>query len=985
MTTGSTPHDTHRHLPTTRRSADYGPREEALAIDLQSAIRGEVRFDPGSRALYATDASNYRQTPIGVVIPADATDVVATVATCRRHSVPIVSRGGGTSLAGQTCNVAVVMDMSKRMHHILELDPTARWARVQPGLVLDDLRNAAEAFHLTFGPDPSTHNHCTLGGMIGNNSCGVHALMAGKTVDNVDELEILTYDGTRMRVGRTSDDELSAIEREGGRRGTIYGQLRALRDRYAGLIRARYPKIPRRVSGYNLDQLLPENGFNVARALVGSESTCVTVLDATVRLVHSPSSRYLVVLGYPDIYSAGDHIPEILESHPIGLEGIDDLLVDHMKRKGLHLDAAALLPEGKGWLLAEFGADTDEASEEAARAFMARLARLPDAPDMKLLDPRMAKKLWEVREAGLGVTAREEGRRDSWPGWEDSAVPPDRVGVYLRDLRRLLERFGYHCSLYGHLGQGCIHTRIDFDLLTKAGIENYRAFIREAAHLVVSHGGSLSGEHGDGQARAEFLPIMFGDDLIRAFQEFKGIWDPDGKMNPGKVVDPFRADQNLRLGVLYNPPAWKTHFTIPEDDGSFARATTRCVGVGTCRREGGGTMCPSYMVTREEMHSTRGRARLLFEMVEGDVLREGWRDEHVREALDLCLSCKGCKGDCPVQVDMATYKAEFLSHYYSGRIRPVAAYSMGRIHRWARLATKVPRLANFMTTAPFISALAKRIAGIAGERSVPQFAPQTFKAWFKKGHHTAPGKPRVILWADTFNNAFHPDVAIAGAQVLEAVGYEVYVYEDELCCGRPLYDFGYLDQAKRLLRRILDVMHSDIAAGVPVVGLEPSCVAVFRDELCNLFPHDQDAQRLRQQTYLLSEFLMKGPVRATLPSLGGKALLHGHCHQKSIMGMKDELDVMAALGIEVEMPETGCCGMAGAFGFERNHYDVSIKVGERVLLPAVRASSGSTLIVADGFSCREQIRQVTGRRALHLAEVVKQGFERPTLQPRSPT
>jgi FAD/FMN-containing dehydrogenase len=716
----------------------------ALAAELRRRVRGEVRFDAGSRALYATDGSNYRQVPIGVVIPRDADDVVATVAAARRYGVPVLARGGGTSLAGQCCNVAVVMDFSKYMRRILALDPPNKRACVQPGVVLDDLRDAAEQYHLTFGPDPSTHNHCTLGGMIGNNSCGVHSLMAGKTDDNVEELEIFTYDGERLRVGETGESELTRIIEQGGRRGAIYAQLRALRDRYASLIRARFPDIPRRVSGYNLPWLLPEHGFHVARALVGSECTCVTVLETTVRLVPSPPVRSLLVLGYADVYAAGDHIMEILAHRPIGLEGLDDVLVSDMKKKGLYPAELKLLPEGNGRLLVEFGGEDKQDADAPARRLMGELQKQPHPPSMKLFDdPAQERTIWLVRRSGLGATARVPGANDTWEGWENAAVPPEKLGGYLRAFRKLLTAYGYACSLYGHFGQGCVHTRIDFDLLTKKGIETYRAFIHDAADLVVNYGGSLSGEHGDGQSRGELLPKMFGAELMQAFREFKAIWDPQGKMNPGKLIDAYRADENLRLGVDYRPPQPPTHFKFPGDDkGSFSRATLRCVGVGECRRESVGTMCPSYRVTREEMHSTRGRARLLFEMLQGDPLKGGWRDEHVKEALDLCLACKGCKGDCPVQVDMAAYKAEFLSHYYAGRLRPRQAYSMGLIYWWARLASLMPGIVNAVTQAPLLGDVVKVLGGVAPERRMPVFARQTFQQWFRRRGPRNQGKAR---------------------------------------------------------------------------------------------------------------------------------------------------------------------------------------------------------------------------------------------------
>ena len=943
-----------------------------LERDLRETVRGEVRFDEGSRALYTSDASNYRQIPIGVVIPRDAEDVVETVAICRRYGAPILARGGGTSLAGQCCNIAVVIDMSKYMNSIIELDADARQARVQPGIILDDLRDAAEQHHLTFGPDPATHDRCTLGGMIGNDSCGVHALMAGKTVDNIEELEILTYDGLRMRVGKTSDIDLEHIIQAGGRRGEIYAKLKTLRDTYADLIRERYPKIPRRVSGYNLDELLPENGFNVARALVGSEATCVTVLEATTRLVNSPPVRSLLVLGYPDIYTGCDQIPDLLTYKPIGLEGFDDGLIAGMKKKDVHTNEIALFPPGRGWLMVEFGGQTRQEANEQSHRLMEALKQESNTPSMKLFDdPAQQKRVWSVRESALGATALVPGEKPAWPGWEDSAVPPDKLGNYLRDLRKLLDSYQYHCSFYGHFGQGCLHGRIDFDLETHDGIKKFRSFINDAADLVVHYGGSLSGEHGDGQARAELTPKMFGLELIEAFREFKSIWDPDWKMNPGKVVNAYRTDENLRLGTAYQPRSVRTHFQFPDDDGSFAKATLRCVGVGKCRRLEGGTMCPSFMVTREEADTTRGRAHLLFEMLQGNPLEGGWRDEHVKEALDLCLACKGCKGDCPVNVDMATYKAEFLSHYYMGKLRPRTGYLMGLIHWWARVAALMPGIVNFTTQTPILSDIVKVLGNIAPRRRIPAFAPQTFKSWFRERDTRNVGNPQVILWPDTFNNHYHPETAQAAVEVLEAAGYQVTVPAPSLCCGRPLYDYGFLDVAKHLLRRVLDTLQPQIEVGIPVVVLEPSCAAVFRDELLNLFPHDEDAKRLASQTYLLSEFPEKKATYFHLPRLQRKAVVHGHCHHKAIMKMHDEQSVLKKLGLDFDILDSGCCGMAGAFGFEKEHYDVSIKVGERVLLPAVRKADKDTLIIADGFSCREQIAQTTDRRALHLAQVIQ--------------
>ena len=981
-----------------------------LAEALHRQVGGDVRFDRGTRALYATDGSNYRQVPIGVVLPRDAEDVLVTVALCKQFGAPLLCRGGGTSLAGQCCNVAVILDFSMYMARILELDPARRIARVEPGVVLDRLRAAAEKHHLTFAPDPATHDRCTLGGMIGNNSCGVHSVMAGKTDDNIEELEILTYDSVRMKVGATSNKELERISASGGRRAEIYTKLHTLASAYGDLIRQRFPDIPRRVSGYNLNHLLPENGFHVARSLVGSEGTCVTILEATCRLVESPPERVLLIIAYPDIYQCADHVPEIMAHKPIGLEGFDDLLVGYTRAKGINSEGLALLPEGGGWLMVEFGAETARAAESQAQGLMQSLGHDVNAPHMRLYtDKQQIKRVWEVRESALGVTSHAPGEPLNWEGWEDAAVAPEKLGRYLRDLRKIMTAFGYKGSLYGHFGHGCVHTRINFDLQSKAGIAKFREFMEGAADLVVSYGGSISGEHGDGQSRGELLPRMFGPELMQAFREFKSTWDPEWKMNPGKLIEPYKLDENLRLGAAYSPWKPKTNFKFIADHGSLAQATLRCVGVGKCRREEGGLMCPSYRATREEEHSTRGRAHLLWEMTQGKdkagsdgIIRNGWRSEEVKRSLDLCLACKGCKTECPVGVDVATYKSEFLSHYYEGRRRPRNAYVFGNIDLWARAASHAPGLVNFTTQLPFLRDISKLLAGIPQQRAIPAFAPETFKAWFQR---TMPGRfvsgyrfsdtagsskstaplgaaPPVLLWPDTFNNHFHPETAKAAVEVLESAGFQVIVPRAHLCCGRPLYDHGMLDRAQSLLLQILDELSPEIEAGIPMVGLEPSCVAVFRDELLNLFPNDERAQALSRQTYLLSEFLETHAPHLPLPRLNRKAVLHGHCHQKSLMKMTAEEAVLRRIGIDFESPAPGCCGMAGSFGFEPEKYDVSIAIGELELLPAVRQAPSDWLIIADGFSCREQIAQGSSRRALHLAEVLQMALNGDTLESR---
>jgi FAD/FMN-containing dehydrogenase/Fe-S oxidoreductase len=949
-----------------------------LEKELKRTVQGEVRFDRGSRALYATDGSNYRQIPIGLVVPRDDQDVIAAVAACRKYGAPVLSRGAGTSLAGQCCNVAVVLDFSKYMNQILEIDAEQRFARIQPGVVLDSLRTRAEVHQLTFAPDPSTHNRCTIGGMIGNNSCGTHSLLGGKTVDNVEELRILLYDGSQMTVGPTGDSDLDSIISKGGRRGEIYGQLHAIRDQHAELIRERFPQIPRRVSGYNLDELLPERGFNVARALVGTEGTCAVVLEAKLRLIHSPQHRALVGLGYKDAFLAADHVPEILPFQPIGLEGFEGSIVDGLQKKGApNLD---LLPEGRGILLVEFGADDPNEARQRALELIERLKHVSDPPSSRLYTAKEARAVWQIRESGPRAAAFAPGAPAEWEGWDDAAVAPEKLGAYLRDIRALMNEYDYKGAFYGHFGHGCIHMRVSFDLETENGIRKYGEFVERAADLVVSYGGSLSGEHGDGQSRGALLPKMFGPELMKAFGDFKAAWDPDNKLNPHKVVNAYLPTENLRLGADYHPLQPETHFKFPEDDGSFAKASLRCIGLGACRKSDAGTMCPSYMATLEEEHSPRGRAHMLFELLQGEVVRDGWQDEHVKKALDLCLACKACKSECPANVDIATYKAEFLSHYYEHKRRPLRAHAFGRIDRWAQWASVAPGIVNFLNRAPGFRHFLQKVLDLTPQRRIPQFAAVSFQRWARKHRATifedaekprSASKREVVLWIDTFNNYFHPETSRAALDVLESAGFEVKASRHPLCCGRPLYDFGMLDMAKKYLRRVLQVLGEEIDAGLPIVVLEPSCASVFRDELHNLFPADARAARLAKQTFLLSEFLEKRAPGYIPPRLDRKVLLHGHCHHKALMKMTDEESLLRKTGAELQPLDAGCCGMAGPFGFERDKFSVSQAVGERILLPAVRRAAPDTLIVSDGFSCREQIVQGTGREAIHLAEALK--------------
>lgn len=968
---------------------------EGLYRALDEAVEGEVRFDRATLGLYATDASNFRQVPIGVVIPRTTDDVVAVHGVCHRFQAPILNRGGGTSLSGETVNWAVVIDHSKYLRGMGEVDVDGRLVTVQPGAINEKVNQHAGAHGLVFGPDPSSHAYCTIGGNIGNNSCGIHSVQSQfygpgpRTSDNVASMDVVLYDGTRMTVGVGEEDRLDEIVAAGGRKGEIYRQLRDLRDRYADLIRERFTpveRLPRRVSGYNLDELLPERGFNVARALVGTEGTCVTALDVTLMLTPALLERTLVVVAFDDICAAGDHVGDMMENfRPIGLEAIDHVLFEDERVKHLHERGLELLPgeSDDAWLLVQFGADSAEDARSQSAEFAEWLQREKGVSDDRIFlheEGEETEQLWGVREGGLGATAFPPDGRDHWPGWEDSAVPPEACGDYLRDLKQLYDDYDLRGAIYGHLGQGCIHSRISFDLRTPKGIRDYRAFMEDAGDLVCSYGGSISGEHGDGQQRAELLDKQFGPELIEAMVEFKRIWDPDWKMNPGKVVEPYRLDENLKLGASYNPPRPEVKFSYPDDDGDFAHAALRCVGVGKCRKpEGATVMCPSYTVTQEEKHTTRGRARLLFEMLQGDVITDGWQSDEVHEALDLCLACKGCTNDCPVNVDMPTYKAEYLYHRYRSwrRWRERYMYAFGFIDQASRLASAIPEIANFVTQTRPLSDLLKLAGGVDRRRPLPTFAPMSLQRWFRERGGTAnPSGPRVVLWPDTFNNYLHTDVGVACVEALEAAGWRVVIPEQHVCCGRPLYDYGFLDVAERYLRRTIDQLREEIRDGVPLVGMEPSCLAVFKDELTKVLRHDDDAQRLAQQSYHWAEFFEEHDI--DVPPLDRDAVVWGHCHHRATGGMGPEMDLLRRMGMEPDEVTGGCCGLAGSWGFEQGKYDISLECGEQGLLPAVRDADRTTVIVADGFSCKTQIEHASGtdRQAMHVSQVMKMARER---------
>ncbi|MDT0613763.1 FAD-binding and (Fe-S)-binding domain-containing protein [Streptomyces lancefieldiae] len=947
-----------------------------LEAALRKAVRGEVGFDVTSRALTTMDASNYRRVPLGVVAPADADDVAAVLEVCRAHGVPVVARGGGTSIAGQATGTGVVLDFTRHMNRLLSLDARARTAVVQPGLVLDRLQEAAAPHGLRFGPDPSTHSRCTLGGMIGNNSCGSHSVAWGTTADSVRELTVLTARGRRLRLGR---------EWAGAPEG-----LRELVDRDLARLRTGFPELPRRISGYALDALLPERGADVARSFCGSEGTLGLLTEAVVDLVEAPRARALAVLGYADEAGAAQAAAGLLPLGPLTVEGMAVDLVPSA--------SAAGLPRGGAWLFVETGGES--AAEARARAeAVVRAADVLDA--LVVTDPAGQRALWRIREDASGTATRMPDGSEAWPGWEDCAVPPARLGAYLRDFRGLLTAHGLRGTPYGHFGDGCIHVRIDFDLLTDAGVARFRRFSRELADLVVAHGGSLSGEHGDGQARAELLPRMYGEETVALFERAKSVWDPDDLLNPGMLVRPAPLDTNLRFAVLPREPV-DVAFGYPSDGGDFSAAVRRCVGVAKCRTtsaSGSGVMCPSFRATGEEEHSTRGRARLLHEMLAGELVTDGWRSTEVRDALDLCLSCKGCRSDCPVEVDMATYKAEFLHHHYAGRRRPAAHYAMGWLPVWLRWVarTRTAPVVNGLAAVRPLAALAKRLGGIAGEREVPRSAGETFSRWWR-GRRPAAGRTGdlVVLWPDTFTEHLSPSVGRAAVRVLEAAGLRVVLpptlrgravgdgasksaaalltaRRGRVCCGLTYLSTGQLDRARAVLRRTLDLMAPVLETSAPVVVLEPSCAAALRTDLPELLHDDPRAGRLAGRVLTFAEVLERHAPDWTPPAVDRPVTGQTHCHQHAVLGDAADRRLREAAGLTGEL-SGGCCGLAGNFGFEAGHYEVSVACAEDQLLPAVREAPDGAVVLADGFSCRTQLEQLAGVRGRHLAEVLAEGL-----------
>ncbi|TCO19607.1 FAD/FMN-containing dehydrogenase [Kribbella steppae] len=938
----------------------------SIAARLRAAGLRDVRDDNTARAAYSSDASLYRVVPEAVACPSSAAEVALALGAARELGVPVTARGAGTSVAGNAIGPGLVLDLSRHLGRILELDPAAGLARVQPGVVLADLQRAAAVHGLRFGPDPSTHSRCTIGGMVGNDACGSRALGYGRTADNVAALRLVTGAGDDLFTSRGDGSHHTDGFADG-----IAGLRSVVSDGLATL-RTEFGRFGRQVSGYALHNLLPENGFDLTRALVGSEGTLGVLTEITVRLVAEPAERVLVALGFDDIVAAAEATPTVLKYSPTACEGIDARIVEVVRRRR---GAAAVpeLPRGAAWLLVELPGDSKVEVLDRARD----LAMCVDALEARVIDNvRESAALWRIREDGAGLAGRAPSGAPAWSGWEDAAVPPAALGEYLREFEELVSRSGLTHMPFGHFGDGCVHTRLDFALRAEHGADRMREFLVEAAGLVVRHGGSLSGEHGDGRARSELLPIMYSSDALRIMAAVKHVFDPDGVLNPGVLVEPAPLESALRITSSL-PLLQQVGFAYAEDGGDFSEAVHRCTGVGKCRVTAGsaGTvMCPSYVATREEKDSTRGRARVLQEMVNGELV-DGWRSPAVHDALDLCLSCKGCATDCPTGVDMATWKSEVLHQTYRRRLRPLTHYSLGRLPQWARMASRAPAVANRLSRVPALRRLLFAVAGIDPHRSAPSFPAETFRSWFQNRAGANGGEAaEVLLYVDSFTDLFTPEVGKAMVTVLEAAGYRVGLTPREACCGLTWISTGQLDHAKRSLERTIDSL-SRTSGALPIVGIEPSCTAALRHDAVRLVPGDATRQVVGR-IVTLAELLAEHPTW-TPPDLSDlRVVAQPHCHHHAVMGWDADAALLARAGAHVDRVG-GCCGLAGNFGMERGHYDVSVAVAEQQLLPAIARSEQDAVVLADGFSCRTQVNDLAHRPALHLAQLIAQRLARP--------
>jgi FAD/FMN-containing dehydrogenase/Fe-S oxidoreductase len=976
--------------PWTRFPDAMAESASALQAELQARIAGEVRFDPLYRMLYSTDASNYQIEPIGVVIPKSTEDVLATVEIAARHGVPLLPRGGGSSLAGQTVGAALVIDFSKHLARILAVDPETKTVTVEPGINIDALNRQLCPTGLMFGPDPASANRATAGGVVGNNSTGSHSILYGMTGDNVQTVKAVLADGAVVELGPLSPAAMAERARHDDSKGRLFASLLAFRERYADLIRRDFPPHWRRATGYSLDELLePDEAFNPARLLVSSEGTLATLLEVTFGLVPRPTRTGLVLLQFDELVAAMAATPVILETDPSAVELMGRMLINLTRSQpGYARQIAMIEGDPAAVLVVEYYGESDEELQRQAARLKEHLRRRgvgTMAEPLVVLDPRRQEDVWSVRKAGLGLLMSVRGDHKPIPVIEDVSVPVEHLAEYVGAIEELVASHGTTAAYYAHASAGCLHIRPLIDLKTMKGVQAMKAMAYAAAELAHRFGGVMSGEHGDGLQRSELNELIFGPALYAAMREFKRLWDPRGIMNPGKKVDAPPMTEHLRYGPDYRAREPQTYLDF-SGEGGFARAVEMCNGAGVCRKLKAGTMCPSFMATRDEQDSTRGRANALREALAGNMLdRPDLASKDVYDTLDLCLSCKACKTECPSSVDMAKLKTEFLAHYHDVHGTPLRARVFGHIHDLSRFASPAAPFVNLGMRLGLDRPLLK-VLGVAPERKLSRFAPRTFTdRWREHRGRKAPGTPwvagrretrgKAVYFHDTFAEYNYPRIGMAAVTLLEAAGFEVVVEERRACCGRPMLSKGLVEDARQLARRNVELLAGYARQGIPIVGTEPSCILTLRDEYRDLLPGDPDVQAVADHAFMIDEFLAKLDQAGDLGIVwneepGPGVLFHGHCHQKALIGVGPSLAMLKAAGCEATESGAGCCGMAGSFGYEAEHYAVSRKIGEERLFPAVNTAAAETVVSVAGVSCRQQIEHFTVRKTRHIAEVL---------------